>query len=115
MDDQGRYVEPLQVLGEIGGRERGDAVVGVLVAAQHALQPEAVDHALGWRRSRPVEAEERYRRDVPVELGAVGEAAGDDAVEHLARQADRTSDVAGKSGEVGVDLGGGRNNKKKKK
>src|SRR3546814_13375633 len=89
MDDQGRYVEPLPVLGEIGGRERGDAVVGVLVAAQHSLQPEAVDHALGWRRSRPVEADERSLRDVPVELGAFGASAGAHAVDYPVRPASR--------------------------
>ena len=53
----------------------------------HALKPERVDHALRDFRARPVEAEERATGEILVELRAVGEGAGADAVEHFDRQA----------------------------
>src|SRR5690606_35434843 len=46
MVHKGGHVELLQVLTEVGGRKRGEGIVGVLVAGLHALCPPAVDQAL---------------------------------------------------------------------
>jgi len=43
MDHQGRHVELLQVLAEVGGREGGDGVIGVLVPGLHALRSPVVE------------------------------------------------------------------------
>ncbi|MND76729.1 hypothetical protein D3C80_683840 [compost metagenome] len=87
MHHQRRHVELLQVFGEVGFRERLDAVIGVLVAGHHALHPEPVDHALGRFRVRLVEAEERAAGEVDVQLRTVGQRGLADAVEHFQRQA----------------------------
>ncbi|KAG0752087.1 hypothetical protein G6F24_013812 [Rhizopus arrhizus] len=86
VDDQRRHIELLQVGAEIGGRERSDRIVGVLVAALHALRPPRIDQALGHLRARAVEAVERARRDVLVQLRAVFHLRLADAVEHFNRQ-----------------------------
>ena len=49
---QHRHVDLLEVLGEVGLRERLDAVVMRLGAAHHALAPPVLDDALA-RPSRP--------------------------------------------------------------
>src|SRR5690606_17504772 len=87
VDHQGGYVDLLQVLAEVGGRERGDRVVGVLVPALHALGPERLDQALVRRRAGAVEAVERAGRDVEVQLRAVLDRSLAQSVEHLDRQA----------------------------
>lgn len=46
-----------------------------------------IDHALADFRARPVEAEERTRGEVAVELRAIDERGGPYAVEHLDGQA----------------------------
>src|SRR5215831_20299636 len=44
VEHEGRHVELLQVLGEIGFGERLDALVGVLQAGLHAPAPELIEH-----------------------------------------------------------------------
>jgi hypothetical protein len=46
VDDQGGDIDRGQVRPEVGGGERGDALVGAAVAAGHALQPEGVPEPL---------------------------------------------------------------------
>src|ERR1700679_3039954 len=68
--DEGRDIDLLQVLGEVGFREGLDAVVGALDAALHSLEPEVLAYAFGDRGSRPVVAEE-WEREVLVELRTI--------------------------------------------
>ena len=68
VDHQRRHIKSLQVLAEIGGRERSDGVVGILVAGLHALCPPTVDQSLRDHGSRTVEAVERAGREVDVQL-----------------------------------------------
>ncbi len=57
--DQGRDVELLEVLGEIGLGEGLDAFIGVLEAGLHAPEPELIQGALGDLGPRPVGAVEQ--------------------------------------------------------
>ena len=59
---QGRHVDLLQVLGEVGLGEGNDAVVVRLGATHHALAPPVPDRGLRGLRTGPVEAIERSRR-----------------------------------------------------
>src|SRR5688500_4347071 len=68
VDDQRRHVEALEILGEVGGRERRDGIVGVLVAAEYTLHPERIDQALRRLGTRTVEAEERAGRYIAIKL-----------------------------------------------
>src|ERR1700722_7592414 len=70
MHDEGWDIDLLQVFGEVGFRERLDAVVGALDATLHRLEPEVLAHALGDRRSRPVVAEE-WEGEVLVKLRTI--------------------------------------------
>jgi hypothetical protein len=79
------HVDLLQVLGEVGLRERLDAVVVRLDGARHALHPPVLADAFGDLRAGAVVAVER-QRDVAVELGAIAGDAGAQAVEHVDRQ-----------------------------
>src|SRR5205809_2132032 len=65
--DQGRNIDLLQVLGEIGLGEGLDALVGVLETGLHAPEPELIQRALGDFGTRAVGAIERTRQ-VLVEL-----------------------------------------------
>ena len=85
VDDQGGLVKLLQVVGEVRLRKRLDAVVGILVTGNHALQPEAVDHALTRRGAGSVEAEERTRGEVLIQLRPIGDGRGPQTLEHLHR------------------------------
>src|SRR6059058_2339629 len=87
--DEGRHVDDLQVLGEVGLREGSDAVVMRLRAAHHALAPPVLDHGLGHLRARPVVVVEWAARELPIELRAVGGELLPEAVKHLERQATR--------------------------
>ncbi len=87
VDHQRWHIELLQVRAEVGGRERSDRIVGVLVAALHALRPPRIDQPLRHLRARAVEAIERARRNVLVQLGAVLHLCLADAIEHFDRQA----------------------------
>src|SRR5256714_13997150 len=60
--DEGRHVDDFQVLGEVGFRERSDAVVVRFRTAHHALAPPVLDHGLGHLRARPVVAVVRRTR-----------------------------------------------------
>ena len=84
--DQGRDIELLEVLGEIGLGEGLDAFVSVLEAGLHAPEPELIQDALGDLGPRPVRAV-KHHSQVFVELGAVLKEAAPQAVEHLDRQA----------------------------
>src|SRR5690606_32720055 len=66
--DERRNVELLQVRPEIRFRERFDRIESVLVTALHTLTPEGLDQALRSFCARPVEAEERPRCNVEIEL-----------------------------------------------
>src|SRR3546814_17675412 len=61
--------------------------MGGLVAVHHALEAEHVDHALRDLRARSVAAEEWSRREILVELRAVGQRGGAEAAEEVERQA----------------------------
>src|SRR5215475_5473976 len=65
--DQGRNIDLLEVLGEIGLGEGLDALVGVLETRLHAPEPELIERTLGDVGTRPVGAIEGGRQ-VPVEL-----------------------------------------------
>ncbi len=85
MEHQGRYIELLEVLGEVGLGEGLDALVGVLETGLHAPGPELVEQALRDLGAGPVGAVERTCK-LPVELRAVLGEARTQAVEHLDRQ-----------------------------
>src|SRR5262245_11015838 len=63
-------MDALEVRGEVGLRERLDAVVVRLRATHHALAPPVLDHALGRRRAGPVVPIEGSAGKVDVELCA---------------------------------------------
>ncbi|MNT16126.1 hypothetical protein D3C72_1512150 [compost metagenome] len=86
--DQGRHGDFLQVGREVRLGKLLDAIVGVLDAALHALQPEGVAHALRHFVAGTVGAEEGHGQ-VLEELRTVGQHAGADAVKHRHRQAAR--------------------------
>src|SRR5512135_565795 len=85
MRDQGRDVEPLEVLGEVCLGKGLDAVVCPLQPDLHAPEPERVANALGHRRAWPVGTVEGLAQ-ILVELGAIGGNAGADGVEGVDRQ-----------------------------
>jgi hypothetical protein len=85
--DQRRFVEFLEVFGEIRLGKRLDAVQGVLVPGPHPLEPEQVHHALRNLSPGSVGPEERTAGKILVELRAVGQGAQADLVERLHRQA----------------------------
>ncbi len=89
VDHQQRHVDGAQVPGEIGLGKRLDAVVGVLVAGQHALHPERVDHSLRGLGAGAVEAEERAAGEIAVQLRAVGDRRGANAIEDVDGQPSR--------------------------
>jgi hypothetical protein len=86
MDDEGRNVEPLQVLGKVGLREGLDAVEDGAETGQHPLEPERVAKALRDLGARPVGTVEWFAQ-ILEELRAVGQDAGADTIEHVDRQA----------------------------
>src|SRR5204863_3547498 len=87
--DEGRHVDDFQILGEVGFRERSDAVVVGFGPAHHALAPPVVDHALRHLRAWPVVTVEGAAGDISIELRAVGGELLAEAVEDLDRQAAR--------------------------
>ena len=84
VDDQGWYVELLEIFGEVRLGKRLDAVKFVLETALHGLEPECVADALANLSSRPVGTVE-FRRKVLEELRTVSSNTGADAVERLYR------------------------------
>ena len=85
MHEQGRDIEFLQVVVEVGLREGLDGVVRVLEAALHAPEPELVQEALRDLGPRAIGAEERDG-ELLVELRAIVGERGPQAVEDLDRQ-----------------------------
>ncbi len=83
MHYQDGHRDLFQVFGEVGLRERDDAVVVRLGAAHHALPPPVLDHGLGGFGAGTVEAIERARRDVAIELRAAGRNLRLEFVKHL--------------------------------
>lgn len=83
--NQGRDIDLLEVLGEIGLREGLDALVRILEASLHAPEPELIQRTLGDFGSWPVGAVERYRQ-VLVKLRAVLRKAAPQVVEDLHRK-----------------------------
>lgn len=67
VQEECRNVDLLEVLGEVGLRERLDALVGVLEADLHTPQPELIQGALGDLAARSVGTVE-LDRQIPVEL-----------------------------------------------
>src|SRR5437899_8196782 len=86
MKDESRYVELLEIFGEVRFGEGLDAVEGGLVSGQHPLEPERIAQALRDLRAWPVGAVERCA-EILEELRAVVEDASADLVERLHRQA----------------------------
>mgnify|MGYP000229951271 CR=1 FL=1 len=78
-----------KVFGVIDFGKFADAVKLALDAAHHALPPPVVDDALIDLRPVTVVAVERPGRHIEIELRAVGDQRGAEAVEHLDRQAAR--------------------------
>ena len=85
--DQNRNVDLFQIFGEIGLRERDDAVITRLGAAQHALAPPIPNERLDRFHAGTVEAVERAGRQVVIELGPVSGELGLEIVEHRFGQA----------------------------
>jgi hypothetical protein len=69
---QDRHGDLLEVGGKIGLGESNDAIVMRLRAAYHALPPPILDDGLGGFGARAVVAIEGTRRDVAIELRAIG-------------------------------------------
>ena len=93
MHDERRKVYRLQICGEVGLRERFDAVVMRVGAAHHPLPPPVVDHGFGHVCAWTVLPIERATRDIPVELRAIGRELLPETIEHLDRQAAGLADV----------------------
>src|SRR5882724_6183397 len=86
VQDQGRHVELLEVLGVVGLGEHLDALVEPDEAAEHALKPEGIPQALGDLGAGTVGSEE-WGAEVLQELRAVGEGGGAELIEGLDRGA----------------------------
>src|ERR1043166_1660625 len=71
--DEGRDIELLEVLGEVGLRERLDALEGVLQTRLHAQGPEVIEDSLRNLGALAVGAEERHGK-IPPELRKIGRA-----------------------------------------
>src|SRR5262249_50310399 len=67
VQDQGRDIELLEVLGEIGLGEGLDALVGVLEPGLHAPEPELIERALSNLGPRSLAALQR-NRNAPLQL-----------------------------------------------
>src|SRR5439155_24342314 len=67
MQNERGHGDALQILGEVGFRERLDAVVMCLRASRHALAPPVPDHGLRWLRARAVVAVEGAAREIEIE------------------------------------------------
>ena len=86
MHDEGRDSDLLQVRREIGLRERNDPLIVRFGATHHSLAPPVLDDALGHVGAGAIEAVERARRQIPVELCAVGGNLRLQPVEHVLRE-----------------------------
>src|ERR1041385_1232552 len=84
--DEGWDIELLEVLAEVGLRERLDALVGVLQAGLHAQGPEVIEDALRDLGTFAVGAEERHGK-IPPELRTVLREPGPQVVENVDRKA----------------------------
>jgi hypothetical protein len=87
MHDQDWHRDLLQILGEVGLRERDDPVVMRLGTAHHALPPPVPNVSLNSFHAGTVEAVEWAGRQVVIELGPVDEELGLEIVEHRFGQA----------------------------
>ena len=85
MEDQRRYVDLLEVFGEIGLGEGLDAVVRTLDAHGHRHQPERIARTFRDVRPLPVRAVEGIG-EIFVVLRTVGRDASSDLIERLDRQ-----------------------------
>jgi hypothetical protein len=95
VDHQGGDVDLPEVRAEVGGGERGDALVGGVMSAGRALEPEGVAEAL-VDVAAAVVPEERAVGEAAVELGPVGGLARADLVDDPDRQTRGV--VVGRSG-----------------
>src|SRR6516164_8916193 len=85
VQDESGYIDRLQIFGEVGLRERFDAVVRILESALHAPQPELIEDALRDFRSGPVGAI-KLNGEVLVELRAVLYETRAERIEHIQGQ-----------------------------
>src|SRR5260370_1675699 len=88
MENQCRNINLLEIVTEVGLRERFDAVIVSFDSAGHSLQPEMLPNAFRDLRAWTVVAIERKGK-VLVELRLVRRDPGADAVERFHRQAPR--------------------------
>lgn len=86
MKDQRGNVDPFQVFGQIGFRERLDAEISPGESTHHALEPKGLADALGYLRALPVVTLERHAQVHP-KLRPVRLNPGADLVERLDRSA----------------------------
>ena len=71
MHDQNRHRDLFQIFGEVGLRERDDAVIARLGAAHHALAPPIPNDRLDRFHARTIETVERAGWQIVIELGRV--------------------------------------------
>src|SRR5229473_756128 len=88
MENQCRNINLLEIVTEVGLRERLDAVIVSFDSAHHSLQPKMLLNPFRNLRAWTVVAIERQRK-VFIELRPVSRDPGADAVEHFHRQAAR--------------------------
>src|SRR5438128_1369044 len=88
MQNESWNVEPGEIRGEIGFRERFDAEIRSGEPGHHALQPEGLPHSLRDCRARPVVAVEGQAEVLP-ELRTVGLNGGPELIECFDRGPDR--------------------------
>ena len=91
MHHQHRHRHALQILSEIGLRERHDAVVMRLRAANHALAPPVGDNTFLRLGTRSVIAVERTARHISIELRTIGRKLRLQVIEHRFRQTTRVA------------------------
>ena len=91
MHDQHRHGDFFQVFGEVGLRERDDAVVVRLGAADHALAPPVGDDSFSRLGARAVVAVERSARHIAIKLRAIRRQLRLKAIEHRFRQTARVA------------------------
>ena len=86
MHDEYGNVDRLEVFGEVCFGERLDAFVVCIGGAHHGLAPPIVDHSLRYLRAGAIEAVERTRRKLAVELCTVRSERSAKTIEDFDRQ-----------------------------
>src|SRR5258706_5865916 len=86
MENQRWNIDLLEILGEVGLRERLNAFISPPQPDLHGPEPERILDTLRHLRSRPVRAVKRSA-ELPIVLRAIAGYPGPDAIEHFNRQA----------------------------